>query len=166
MLPSYIIQVHNRYDIETTLAAVRAHSHNERLFSKGKPLFNFISAPNAGGFMGVCWWSELLYNYAPLHWQTNTHIIDCGPHAGWALQALRLGIKSIILKGKCPQFDTIKERANSIGHTIIAERLPALDMRNNDSKFILHDYLNSSNPHDFLEKYHNSFSGNTLSNDL
>lgn len=90
--------------------------------------FGFISPKNAAGTAGSTWWLQLMKDHAPAHAKANTHIIDCGPHAGWALQALRMGIKILVLCKSCPQFTLIEDRARQCGCLLLAQRPPLLEI--------------------------------------
>lgn len=87
-----------------------------------------LSAPDAACFMGAAWWLALMHAATAGRPCAVIDVLDCGDAAGWAMQALRLGQKRLIVDPACPQFDAVLERAVTTGATIGTIRPPALDL--------------------------------------
>lgn len=109
MLPPAVI-VHNRTDAE-------------RVASFAKPA-TLLSAEGAALYAGCLWWAALtagLCDHGPV-------LLDCGDAPGRALEALKLGLKGLILSCNQSSFSIIEEIAHREGVLLLRERPPALDL--------------------------------------
>jgi hypothetical protein len=90
-----------------------------------------LSAPGAAGNMGAAWFlalveqaREALGADPPPHWA----VLDCGDAPGFALSALRAGVRVLVLDPAAPAFPAVAAAAASVGAALWAERPPALDL--------------------------------------
>lgn len=101
--------------------AVRVHGLKDALRATAMAqeldvAMTLISAPNAAASLGPAWFRnivsalELAYPNA----QVDT-VLDCGDSAGYALAALRAGVKAVQLSGRRPTVEKIEEIASSYG---------------------------------------------------
>ncbi len=89
-----------------------------------------LSAPDAACFLGPAWWRALMAwgdTGARRLGLRLDDILDCGDAAGRALEALRLGQRILVLEPS-PQWRAVKDRADPLGATLLAERPAALDL--------------------------------------
>ncbi|GBQ90708.1 hypothetical protein AA13595_2961 [Gluconacetobacter johannae DSM 13595] len=87
-----------------------------------------LSPPDAGCAMGPAWWRALVAD-------TGAHLradlpafLDCGPAAGRAAEALRLGLRHIVLSPACPQLATVRLLADTLGATCLIGRPDSLTL--------------------------------------
>ncbi|MGO9817726.1 MAG: hypothetical protein ACLPJJ_06075 [Acidocella sp.] len=106
-LPQAVI-VHGLVDIRAALAP-------------GRPV-TLLSAPGAALYAGGLWWRELLAaaDYA------GPALLDCGPAPGRAWEALKLGLRGVVL-APCPAWDQVAEYAAAQGALLLPAPPPALD---------------------------------------
>jgi hypothetical protein len=104
------VVVHGLADARAALAAGRA--------------VTLLSAPGAALYAGCLWWRELV--------QASGHegvaLLDCGAAPGRALEALRLGLRGIVLEVPPPAFAVVAELAAAQGALLLAAAPPALDL--------------------------------------
>ncbi len=94
---------------------------------------NLLSAPAAASFAGCAWWRALMEaaraefpgNTMASEW---TDTLDCGAAPGYAMSALRLGQRMIILDPACPGFAAVAATAAGLGAVTQAERPACLDL--------------------------------------
>ena len=106
-LPQAVI-VHGLVDIRAALAP-------------GRPV-TLLSAPGAALYAGGLWWRELL---AAAEY-TGPALLDCGPAPGRAWEALKLGLRGVVL-APCPAWDQVAEYAAAQGALLLPAPPPALD---------------------------------------
>ncbi|MDR3504695.1 MAG: hypothetical protein P4L52_00440 [Acidocella sp.] len=82
-----------------------------------------LSAPGAALYAGGLWWRELL---AAADY-TGPALLDCGPAPGRAWEALKLGLRGVVL-APCPAWDQVEEYATAQGALLLAAPPPALDL--------------------------------------
>ncbi|EUK18495.1 hypothetical protein [Commensalibacter papalotli (ex Servin-Garciduenas et al. 2014)] len=83
------------------------------------PCVYLLSPPNAITYIGVRWWLSFINKAVDiLHQYSVIHILDCFDHAGLAMASLRMGQKHIFFESKSSQFNTIQNRAQTLGATI------------------------------------------------
>ncbi len=109
MTPPAMI-VHNLAQAQLALAA-------------GRPV-TLLSAPNAAAYAGCLWWAALLA--AAGH--DGPALLDCGAAPGRALEALRLGLRGIVLACPAPAFALVQELAAAQNAMLLATAPPALDL--------------------------------------
>jgi len=106
-LPQAVI-VHGLVDIRAALAP-------------GRPV-TLLSAPGAALYAGGLWWRELL---AAAEY-TGPALLDCGPAPGRAWEALKLGLRGVVL-APCPAWDQVAEYAAAQGALLLPAPPSALD---------------------------------------
>ena len=88
-----------------------------------------LSAPAAAGFLGPPWWAALTASLRPTMQAAGAvEMLDCGDAAGRAMEALRIGLRRLILSPECPQHRAVLARAAALGATLVAQRPEALDL--------------------------------------
>lgn len=94
----------------------------------GRPVA-LLSAPDAALFGGCGWWHALVIAARAAHPNTPTcDILDCGDAPGRAVEALRIGCRTLILDPSCPAFATVSSLAATTGATLLSDRPTTLDL--------------------------------------
>ncbi len=94
----------------------------------GRPL-TLLSADGAACYAGVAWWQALVRQArAAAPGLRVPDILDCGDAPGYALQALRLGQRTLILRADPRIWQDIAARAEDCGAVLLAEPPLALDL--------------------------------------
>ncbi|MBD0271149.1 MAG: hypothetical protein ICV73_04385 [Acetobacteraceae bacterium] len=95
-----------------------------------------LSAPAAAGSIGAAWFLALVAQAVPPslgaagerpvppHWAA----LDCGNAPGFALAALRAGVRVLVLDPSVPAFPAVAAAAGEVGGEVWPERPPALDL--------------------------------------
>ena len=89
----------------------------------GRPL-TLLSAPGAAQYMGCLWWRELLAAAA----FEGPALLDCADAPGRALEALKLGLRGVVLAAPPAAFALVAELATAQGALLLARAPPALDL--------------------------------------
>jgi hypothetical protein len=89
----------------------------------GRPV-TLLSAPGAALYAGCLWWRELL---AAAGYE-GVALLDCGAAPGRAVEALRLGLRGIVLEAPPAAFDVVAKLAAAQGAVLLAVAPPALDL--------------------------------------
>ncbi len=89
----------------------------------GRPV-TLLSAPGAAIYAGAGWWRALIQAASPAH----PDILDCGTAAGRALEALRAGQKTLILRAPAPILAEVTALARTHGATVLSHAPPSLDL--------------------------------------
>jgi hypothetical protein len=111
--PSVI--VHGLADAETALAP-------------GLPL-TLLSGPGAALYAGCGWWQALIEAARASFPRTEADdLLDCGDAPGRALEALRIGLRGLVLDPLCPAFPSVARTAAACGARLLAAAPPALDL--------------------------------------
>lgn len=87
----------------------------------GAPL-RFLSAEGAAAFLGAAGFRALLGE----HWPHG--ILDCADAPGFALEALRLGARSLVLAPAVPAFPALEALAREAGAEILPARPVAVEL--------------------------------------
>jgi hypothetical protein len=105
--------------------AVVIHSlANARLaLSRQRPV-TLLSAPAAALYAGCLWWRELIAAAAT----ECPAFLDCADAPGRAVEALRLGLRGIILNCEPGLFGAVTQIAQAQDATVLAAAPPALDL--------------------------------------
>ena len=98
-------------------------AHARAAVAPGLPV-TLLSAPGAGVYAGAGWWRAIITAVAP----GTPDILDCGRAAGRALEALRAGQKTLILRAPAPIFEEVGVAALGCGATLLGEAPPSLDL--------------------------------------
>lgn len=89
-----------------------------------------LSMPAAAGSLGAAWFLALAAQAVeglrepPPHWA----VLDCGDAPGYALAALRAGLRVLVLDPAVPAFPAVAAAAAEVGAAVWPERPPALDL--------------------------------------
>ena len=83
-----------------------------------------LSAPAAALYAGCLWWFSLL-EAAETDYPA---LLDCADAPGRAVEALRMGLKGIVLGCEAELFAAVGELAGLHGALLLAEAPPALDL--------------------------------------
>ncbi len=116
-------------------ADVAAHIAREM----GTPLF-LLSAAGAAAYMGPAWFLALIRQTQERFPEADIQgALDCEAYAGYALAALRQGVKTIIYNG--PAFDAIADIASQIDAFVLKARPESLDARVAEASGSLEDAI-------------------------
>ncbi len=109
--------------------AVVVHGLSEvrSALAPGRPV-TLLSAPGAALYAGCAWWQALVSRARAEHpGIAIADILDCSDAAGRALEAMRGGLRRLVLEA-CPGRDDAATAAASCGATLLLHRPPALDL--------------------------------------
>ena len=110
----------------------------------GRPI-TLLSGEGAGAYAGVAWWQALmLAASAGAPGADLRHVLDCGPAAGRALEALRAGQRLLVLRAPPPVWDDVARRAAGLGATLLADAPPSLDLADRQAWRRLESWLSQS----------------------
>ena len=88
-----------------------------------------LSAPGAAGYAGCLWWRELVAAARACHPATPAlDVLDCAAAPGYAMAALRVGQRLLVLDPACPAFAAVADAAGTVGAHLLPSRPPALDL--------------------------------------
>jgi hypothetical protein len=111
------------------------------VLSVGAPVV-LLSAEAAALYAGSGWWRALIAGaIAEYPDAMCDDILDCADASGLALGALRIGQRRIVLHPSAPGWNRVAATAASLGALVLAERPPALDMRQRAAAHRLHGWL-------------------------
>lgn len=112
--------VHGIAHVRAALAAARETGCAIRL----------VSAPSAAGYAGGAWFAALERSGRRAFPDVDaTFILDCGDAPGWALAAIRAGVRHIRLSGNRRARDSVAAIAAASGARIVTGRLNTLDLQ-------------------------------------
>jgi hypothetical protein len=83
-----------------------------------------LSAPGAASYAGAGWWRALIEAACAAH----PDILDCGTASGRALEALRVGQKTLVLCAPAPILAEVTAAAGTHGATILSHPPASLDL--------------------------------------
>lgn len=104
--------------------------------------FVLLSAPGAAGYAGCLWWralAELAAEEAP--GLVAGDILDCADAPGWAMAALRLGQRALVLDAACPAWSRVAAVAAAQGAIVLPCAPAALDLGRDDAAPLLAAWL-------------------------
>ncbi|MDA8051960.1 MAG: hypothetical protein M0002_18480 [Rhodospirillales bacterium] len=88
-----------------------------------------LSARGAALYGGCGWWQALVAAARAAYPATVAEdLLDCADAPGRALEALRCGIKGLILDPDCPAFPAVQRAATAAGARLLSAAPPALDL--------------------------------------
>jgi hypothetical protein len=109
----------------------------------GRPV-TLLSARHAAGYAGCLWWCRVLQASG----FTGTALLDCGTAPGRALEALKLGLRGVVLSCEPPAYAVIAELAAAQGALLLPVPPPALDLAQRGAARRLEGWLTPT-PDDF-----------------
>ncbi|MCH2393309.1 hypothetical protein [Oceanibaculum sp.] len=87
-----------------------------------------LSPPGAAGTMGAGFWQALIEAAAEERPDARfTALLDCGPWPGFAMAALRQGVKGLVFTGDAETLTRLRGIAEACGATILDRAPAALD---------------------------------------
>jgi len=95
--------------------------HARAALAPGLPV-TLLSARGAAAYAGCGWWRALMQTCG-----AEIDILDCADAPGYAMAALRIGQRRIILD-RGPAFAAVSAAATVLGATVLAARPEALDL--------------------------------------
>ena len=113
MSPPRAVCVHSLAQARLALGAAREHGVAVTL----------ISAPAAASYAGCGWWRALMLAAGSEH-----DLLDCGEAAGYAMAALRVGQRGLVLHANTPALAAVIGAAATMGATVLTLRPDALDL--------------------------------------
>jgi hypothetical protein len=88
-----------------------------------------LSAPGAAMWAGCGWWRALVEAARAEHPQTPcSDLLDCGDAPGRAMEALRIGLRGLVLDPACPAFPAVAAAGSLLGATVLPQRPISLDL--------------------------------------
>ena len=87
-----------------------------------------LSAAGAAGYAGCGWWRALVHATTADALVPCTDWLDCADAAGYAMAALRIGQRGIVMAPETPALAAVRGAAEALGATIVTARPPHLDM--------------------------------------
>lgn len=112
-----------------------------RVLDLGVPA-TLLSAAGAALYTGCGWWRALVERARAEYTAVAIDdILDCADASGYALGALRVGQRRIVLHADAPGRSAVVAIAGSLGGEVLAVRPPALDMADRNAARRLHDWL-------------------------
>lgn len=88
-----------------------------------------LSARGAGAFMGPAVFLRMVVRAAAAHPGVPHHaVLDCADAPGFALAAIRAGLRAVVLDPSCPAFATVAAAAAERGAAVLPARPEALDL--------------------------------------
>lgn len=88
-----------------------------------------LSAPAAACYAGCGWWRAMVEAaQAAVPDAKALDVLDCLDQTGRAIEALRHGLRHLILLPAAPARDDVAARAAALGAVLLAARPPALDL--------------------------------------
>ena len=94
----------------------------------GRPV-TLLSAPGAACYAGCGWWRAMVAAAREAFPDAETtDVLDCLDHTGRAIEALRHGLRCLVLLPSAPARDDVAARAETLGATLLSARPAALDL--------------------------------------
>jgi len=111
----------------------------------GRPV-TLLSARGAAAYAGCGWWRALVAaTLADAPGVDVCDILDCADAPGYAMAALRVGQRTLILDAACPAFAAVAAAAATLGARVLAERPEALDLADRGAERRLDAWLQRDN---------------------
>lgn len=100
-----------------------------------------ISAPGAALYAGCGWWGGLIVAARaefPGDWRD---VLDCADAPGFAMAALRMGLKALVLDAACPGYPAVAAVAEGLGAIVLPQRPVSLDLAESGAAWRLSGWL-------------------------
>ena len=110
--------------------AVTVHGldHVRIALAAGLPV-TLLSAPGAGRYAGALWWQGVLEaGRREAGAGAGADLLDCADAAAHALDAMRIGLRGLVLYPTAPGWERVAAIAARDGVTLLPERPPSLDL--------------------------------------
>ena len=96
-----------------------------------------LSPPGFAVFGGCSWWAEIVAGLGVVS------LLDCGDGAGRAVEAMRVGLRGVILARDVPNFAAVAEIAAACGALLLDTAPAALDLAERGADRHLLAWVNS-----------------------
>ncbi|MGH7189236.1 MAG: hypothetical protein ACREF0_08685 [Acetobacteraceae bacterium] len=94
----------------------------------GRPV-TLLSARGAALYAGCGWWQAMVEAARAEFPATDVDdVLDCADAPGRALEALRVGVRNLVLDADCPAFPTVERVAAELGAQVLPAAPTALDL--------------------------------------
>ncbi len=115
---------------ETLAPAVVVHGFGQaRTAMLAGPAVTLLSSQGAALFAGAGWWKALAAAArASAPGCEMVDLLDCADAPGRAMEALRIGLRGIVLDPACPAFAAVQDVALQCGARLLSSRPAALDL--------------------------------------
>jgi hypothetical protein len=118
----------DRPETRSPCVVVHGLQHARIALACGLPV-TLLSGPGAALYAGCGWWRALADAARAEHPGRNIpDILDCADAPGYALEALRVGQRTLILSSDYAAFALVAARAEIMGAQLLGARPPALDL--------------------------------------
>jgi hypothetical protein len=108
--------------------------------SPGLPV-TLLSARGAASYGGCFWWFSLIAEAGTPY----PSLLDCADAPGRAVEALRMGVKGLVLNCEARLFGTVRGLAEHYGAVLLHQAPPALDLAQRGAARRLTFWLESAN---------------------
>jgi acyl-CoA synthetase (AMP-forming)/AMP-acid ligase II len=123
---------------------VHGLAHARLAAALGRP-FVLLSAPGAAGYAGCLWWRALAdAAAAEAPGMVAADVLDCGEAPGWAMAALRVGCRALVLSPACPAWTRVAAAAAALGAIVLPHPPAALDLGRSGAERNLKAWLDGS----------------------
>lgn len=116
---------------------VHGLAHARLALAPGRPV-TLLSAPGAAIYAGCLWWQQLLAEAGC----EKLALLDCADAPGRALEALKLGLKGIVLHAPPSAFALVAEIASAQDAVLLGHPPRALDLAQQGAVRHLEAWLN------------------------
>jgi hypothetical protein len=120
--------------------------HVRTALRPGRPVI-LLSAQGAALFAGCLWWRALIeHSQAEFPGAVTADLLDCADAPGYAMAALRVGQRRLVLDPACPAFPAVAAAASRLGADVLPCRPPALDLGEAGARRQLETWLQREQP--------------------
>lgn len=125
---------------------VHGRAHAGLALRQGAPVA-LLSAMGAASLGGAAWWRALIGDARSEYPNTPCiDILDCADAPGFAMAALRIGQRHLVLWPDCSAFEAVRSVAAGLNATVLAARPPAIDLADRGAIQRLSEYLCPKTP--------------------
>ena len=129
---------------------VHGWAHARAALAPGLPL-TLLSTPGAALYAGCGWWAALAARARSERPDLPVaDILDCADASGYAMAALRIGQRMLLLTSRAPGRAAVVAAAAELGSVVLATRPAALDMADRNAGGRLLAWLRETRPPDDL----------------
>jgi hypothetical protein len=129
---------------------VHGTGHAMAALRPGRPVL-LLSGRGAALHAGCLWWLNLVERARQLFPATPTQaLLDCADAPGRAMEALRVGVRGLVLDPACPAYSAVAAVCHDLGASLSPVRPPALDLAEPGALYRLDAWLAKEDAHDPL----------------
>jgi hypothetical protein len=107
--------------------------HARGALAPGLPVV-LLSAPGAALYAGCGWWGALMETARLELSHAGSDLLDCADAPGYAMAALRIGLKGLVLSPDCPGFLAVGAAAAALDAIVLPQRPASLDLAERGSE--------------------------------